>query len=403
MNAEEKLIRARIQIQTRNPFFARLSLYLKFIEAKKSDESLGEHSCGIDNQGNLYYNPKWIEGLTDEQCIGLILHEIMHLSFLHLLRRGTRNFEGWNVSTDIAINKLLLDNNFQLPPNGLLPEGNSIDLRDLGLPQIIHDLDEKSAELIYDELKFRKGPGKGKGKGKGGFDNHIEGKEPTPKQKRKMEEEWLNRLEDAYVGARMKGNVPAGIERLMGKIHESKINWKTIFRRYVLSYIPYDYTYARPNKKSISAGYYLPDYLKEKIKVVIAIDTSGSIRDKEFADFKSEIIGMAKAYQSRIDMRLLCHDTDIREDLMVANGNIAKIMSLKAKGGGGTSHVEVFKFIEKNIPDCRVALFFTDGCSDLGSMPFKERFAKIFLITEGGSDGWAKGKPCKVIKYRGSK
>jgi hypothetical protein len=68
-----------------------------------------------------------------------------------------------------------------------LPEGNSINLRDLGLPQIIHDLDEKSAELIYDELKFRKGPGKGKGKGKGGFDNHIEGKEPTPKQKEYVE------------------------------------------------------------------------------------------------------------------------------------------------------------------------------------------------------------------------
>ena len=48
MKAEDKLIRARIQIQRKNPFFAYLSLYLKFVESDEVD------SCAIDVNGNFF-------------------------------------------------------------------------------------------------------------------------------------------------------------------------------------------------------------------------------------------------------------------------------------------------------------------------------------------------------------
>lgn len=398
MNAEEKLIRARIQIQNRNPFFAYLSLYLKFneVKVKKGEpDPLDGNNAGVDSEGNLYYKAEWIESLSDEEVIGLILHEIMHLSFIHLLRRGTRNGFGWNVAADIAVNQIILDNNFQLPKGGILPDNNEIVI----FGQKITDLDKKSAELIFDELKLKTKQGNQPG-GQPGFDKHFEGDKLTPEEKKKLENDWLNRIEEAYVGAKMKGNVPSGIERLIGKIHEAQINWKTVLQRYILSYIPYDYTYAKPNKKSLSAGYYMPDYLKEKIKVVIAIDTSGSIGEKELSDFLSEIIGIAKAYQNRVDMRLLCHDTEVAEDLHVGNGNIEKIKQLKCKGGGGTSHKPVFEYIEKNIRDAKVAVFLTDGYSDLETMSFKERFGKIFVIIKGGTTEWAKKKPCHVVELK---
>ena len=59
MIAEEKLIRAKVQIQYRNPFFARLSLYLKFKEVKGNE--LEGNGAGVDSIGNLYYNAKWIK------------------------------------------------------------------------------------------------------------------------------------------------------------------------------------------------------------------------------------------------------------------------------------------------------------------------------------------------------
>ena len=403
LNAKDKLIRARIDIQNRNPFFAYLSLYLKYVESKSED--LDGNGAGIDADGNLHYDPKWIESLDDEECVGLILHEIMHLSFLHLLRRGNRHPFGWNICTDIAVNKIIIDNNFSLPSNGIIPEGNEITL----FGQTIYDLDKKPAEVLFDEFKQQqqpRGSGKGKGKGKGeedntpGFDKHMEGKQMSPDEVKEMENKWLNRIEEAYVGAKMRGQVPEGIERLIGKLHESRVNWKSLLQRYVMSYIPYDQCYSKPNKKSRSVGFYMPDYVKEKIKVAIAIDTSGSIGQKELTDFLSEIVGLSRAYQNRIDMRLICHDVEVHEDLKVDNGNIEKIKQLKAKGGGGTSHSPVFKYIEQNIPDCKVAIFFTDGDSDLEQMDFKERFAKIFLISEGGNDRWADKKNCRVIKSK---
>jgi len=392
LNAEDKLIRARIQIQSRNPFFAHLSLYLKFQEAKK--EELSGNGCGVDCEGNLYYVPKWIDGLSDEETIGLILHEIMHLSFLHLLRGGARNQMTWNIACDIAVNKIIQDNRFELPKCGILPDGNEIVLP---WGQTIVDLDKKPVEVIFDELKLPKKQGKCI---VFGFDKHMEGNK-TKEEKAKAENDWLNRVEEAYVGAKMRGELPAGIERLIGKLHESRVNWKTLLQKYIQSYIPYDYTYARPNKKSLSAGYYMPDYVKEKIEVCVGIDTSGSIGQKELVDFVSEITGLARAYQNRADIHIICHDVDVHNDLRVANGNVEKIKHLQIKGGGGTSHKPIFEHISQKHRNCRVAVFLTDGCSDLQEVDFnKARFGKIFLISEGGMTDQLKGKNCSIIELK---
>jgi predicted metal-dependent peptidase len=397
--AEDKLTRARIQIQYRNPFFARLSLYLKFVETNSKE--LDGNGAGVDADGNLYYDPKWIKELSDEQTIGLILHEIMHLSFLHLLRRGNRAPIKWNIACDIAVNKIIQDNNFELPEGGINPDGNQIKI----FAQTIKDLDKKTVEIIYDELKIKEihikigMKGNGKGAQGRGFDKHMEGSQ-TKEEKQKQENEWLNRVEEAYVGAKMRGELPAGIERLIGKLHESKVNWRSMLQRYLTSYIPYDYTYARPNKKSISAGYYMPDYIKEKIEVCVGIDTSGSIGEKELNDFISEIVGLARVYQNRVDMNIICHDVDVQNDLRVTNGSIYKIKDIKIKGGGGTSHKPIFEYINTKHKNCRVAVFLTDGYSDLNRVDFSPKFGKIFIISEGGDASQLKKKECKIIELK---
>ena len=54
LTADDKLKRARIQIQRRNPFFAYLSLYLKFHEDSANSESIG-----VSPTGDIYYNKKF--------------------------------------------------------------------------------------------------------------------------------------------------------------------------------------------------------------------------------------------------------------------------------------------------------------------------------------------------------
>jgi len=404
MNIEDKIKRARIQIQQRNSFFAYLSLYLKFKESKDLPDYAG---CGVDIRGNFYYKEEFIKKLSDEELQGVIIHEILHLSLLHLLRLGTRQQLKFNVCADIVVNQLILDNNFKLPKDSILPQNNEVKV----WGQIIKDTNKKVAEEIYDELKESKqnknGKGNQNGQGtdennqEGRFDKHFVGDENgevlTENEKKAIQKEWNNRTEEALTISKMKGDLPRGIERIVGRLKESKINWKSLLNQFIIKQIPYDFTWNKPNKKSISVGTYMPDVLKEKISIVIGIDVSGSIGQEELTDFLSEIIGIARAYQERINMRLITHECSVVNDYEIRNGSIEKIKALEINGGGGTSHKEIFDFIKENERECKCAIFLTDGYSDCDEIEFNEYpFNKIFVISKGGTDNQIKDK-CKII------
>ena len=421
--AEEKLIKARIKLQARNPFFSYLSLFLKFVNDKNN--RLPEYAgMGVSPDGTLTYKDDFVNELNDEECIGVLTHEICHLAFLHLVRRGSRDGEKWNIAVDLAVNSILKENGFELPKNGIIPQNNMFDFP-IGLFKKafrIENVNQKTAEEIYEELpelNYQNGNGQGKqGNGQGnmkvkcnGFDKHEEenqdkdGKskgKPSQAEKQELENEWLNRLEEAYVSAKQRGKLPMGMERYIDEIKKSQINWKVLLQRLIQSTIPIDFTYMRRGKKSIATKTYLPSVIKEKIDVCIGIDLSGSIGKEELTEFMSEVIGISKAYQNSITMRLLTHDIEVHNDYEITNGNIQKIKELKLKGGGGTSHEPIFKYINEKVRDCKAVVFFTDGYSDLENIDFnKHKWKKIFIINKQGNDDYLKGRSdCVCIKMK---
>lgn len=413
MEACDKLVRGRIKIQKTNPFFAYLSLYLKFKESKDLPEWAG---AGITPDGTFFYKKEFIEKLDDDEMIGVLIHEILHISLLHLLRLGNRTPEKWNLAADTTANQIIKDNNYRLPEGCILSDDeNKVNI----FGQIIENCNKKTTEEIYDELKikFKKykigirvnGNGKGNngkdGQNKNqGFDVHYsKGKDGklSEEERTKLEKDWLNRVEEAYVTAKLRGNVPLGIERLIGKLHENKINWRSLLRRYIQSYIPQDFTYATCSKKSVSAGFYMPNVIKEKIDIIVGIDCSGSIGEKELIDFVSEIVGMARGFRGVLRVRILTHDVEVHSDYDVENGNVEKIKKIQIKGGGGTSHKGVFNHIKEKYKDCVLAVFLSDGYSDINEINFeKYNFDKIFVISENGDDTQLKKKRCKIIKLK---
>lgn len=392
--AEFKLTKTKIQLLKENPFYAYLSLFLKFKEDKTMD------TMGVDKDGNLYYSKEFVEGLSIDELKGVFIHEILHLSFLHLLRLGSRERLLWNIATDITANSIITQNNFNLPKGCFIPDSQD-KINVFG--QVIKDISTKTAEQIYDEFNVKVMHIKMKGCGgnsntqfpenakhenyEGSFDNHIQSEGMSESEKRDEENLWKGRVEEAYTSAKMRGDIPKGIERLIGKLHESQINWRTLLQRYILSYLPYDYTYSKPNKKSVSTGYYMPDYLKEKIKVVVAVDVSGSIGQEELNDFISEVVGMARAYRERITFRFLSHDTEVQSNYLIENGNIEKIKQIQIKGGGGTSHISTFDYIKEKEKETKVAVFFTDGYSDLEQIKFRDYpFYPIIVLSKNSNN-----------------
>lgn len=179
-------------------------------------------------------------------------------------------------------------------------------------------------------------------------------------ERKKLGTELNEKIRTAYASAKHRGNMPAGLERIVEEILESKKDWKSLLQVAITETMPFEPSYARPDKKSFASGYYIPHVRKESVEVIVAIDTSGSIRNKELSEFRAVIIAMARQCHN-INMTVLICDAKVHRVYPVKNGSIKDIMKIKPEGGGGTSHVPVYEWCKKNKQNVRLLINFTDG------------------------------------------
>ena len=90
----DKLIRSRIQLLMKFPFFGTLALNFKLIENNQIQ------TAATDGK-DFYYNKDFVGGLSDGEIAFLIAHEVMHCALGHLWRRGSRNHEKFNIAAII--------------------------------------------------------------------------------------------------------------------------------------------------------------------------------------------------------------------------------------------------------------------------------------------------------------
>ncbi|MEK6883819.1 MAG: VWA-like domain-containing protein, partial [Nanoarchaeota archaeon] len=135
--------------------------------------------------------------------------------------------------------------------------------------------------------------------------------------------------------------------------------------------------------KTISAGYFVPSVVRENIKIVIHVDISGSIGQRDYDDAIAEILGIGRSFEN-ISMIIIFADCGrIKEEnvLEVTNGNIETITEKKVKGGGGTEHTSTFRYIDENIHDCKLLISITDGYSDIERLSQPD-FNVIWIISK---------------------
>jgi predicted metal-dependent peptidase len=365
----EKIVKAKIQLQSESPFFSHLIMNMSLIEDKNIP------SMGVNFNGDARYNPEWVETLTSKQLKGVLCHEVMHVALIHLLRLGKRNHRTWNIATDMMINSMILKDGFELPDGALLPKDHAkvkyvFDLPDGPLEIDVH---EKVAEQIYEELleklpkcdcdchgssnnngnseddnsNSESGDGNTSQDSTGcqsgnccpcdgyGFDEHEYGQDLSEAEKQSIEKEWKGRLVDAATAAKARGNLPGHLGRLVDELLHPKLNWKALLYQYITKDILYNFTYSKPGKRSYSTGVYMPSEVKENLNIVVTIDTSGSISSKEYTEFMSEVIGIANAFE-QINMDVLHWDTKVRKETKVTRNNQKELIEGEIPGGGGT-------------------------------------------------------------------
>jgi len=410
LNITDRITREVIQLTDSQPFWAYLILKLRISE-DTNDLLPSYGSVGINAKGELLYKKKWMEECSDSEIRFVLAHEVGHLVFGHLLRLDARDPMTWNIATDCVLNKILKDNGFDVftkdknrPEHGCICPDKNDEIVLFG--KTIENVSSLNAETLYDSLPIKKkqsqnGYGeKGKGsngdKGKGnssngdndrdepcnGFDVHNYSK-MSENEKQKFENDWKNNVAEAATHAKMKGQLPAGMESIIGNILNPKLNWKHIILKYVKNSIPFDSSFSKPNKKFLANGIILPGTVKEAVEIVVHLDVSGSISDKEMNDFLAEMKGVAKAHRN-VKMTVIQADMQINDVSDITTRSIGELNNYKRKGYGGTSHVCVFDYIKDNIPSCKLLISFTDGYSDMDSIS-RPNYDVIWGLTKGST------------------
>jgi predicted metal-dependent peptidase len=111
-----------------------------------------------------------------------------------------------------------------------------------------------------------------------------------------------------------------------------------------------------PNKKYIYTGFYLPSAISETFNLVVAIDSSGSIDDELLSMFLSELNYLMLSV-AKYKIELLVCDDKIHSHNTFYTGDE---LDVEVKGGGATDFRPVFEYVEENLENTNLLLYFSD-------------------------------------------
>lgn len=346
MNATQKLISARTSLVLDEPFFGALALGIEL------REDPGCKTAWTDGR-SLGYDPKFIESLSHAQTCALIAHEVMHCAAGHPWRRDARGMKKWNLACDKAINTLLKDAAFTLPPDGYYAEGQEIG---------------KSAEWIYARLLDPPPDGGEGGEGDGAgsdsqpnplgeFRDAPAGGDPATGEAAPSEADWQQAVQQAAAAAKSRGKLPTALDRFAGEAAKSRVDWRSVLRRFITERAQADYSWSRPNRRYLASGLYLPSLESTELgEIAIAIDTSGSIDDVALKTARAELEAVIDECQPSA-VSVYYADAEVARADRFERG---EPLVWRPRGGGGTDFRPVFEACEHAESQAACLVYITD-------------------------------------------
>ena len=353
MDGLEEFTKARSQLVLTNPFFGTLSLRLKPIP----DESI---ATACTNGEYIKYNPKWFLRLREQERIGLIAHEVMHVALFHMIRRDNRDLVRWNIAGDYVINGALIKSNFILPHTELID------------PQY----DDMSTDNVYallpEDIKDGAGPGdvllvsSDDPGGCGSVVDHPSVSDGSATGKFEAEIEVA--VQQAADIAKAMGKLPGHLQTLIEKALAPKVDWKMALARFLRAKNKSDFTWIKPNRRFISRGLYLPSLHTPCLEeIAVAVDTSGSVSEDELLQFTGEITSILH-YTNPERIHFLQCDTEVRSDDEYTRESLP--LKITYKGRGGTAFSPVTEYINEKHPGVSALVYLTDlESSNFGDQP----------------------------------
>jgi len=372
--ARELLVGARIGLLLRHSFFGNLATRMKLVNA---DEWC---STAATDGITFYYNSRFIKMLKPKEIEFLFGHEVLHVVYDHMGRRGDRDPQIWNIADDYAVNAdlkrhhvgqfittvpCLYETKYDGKPaeeiyDDLMKNVKRINVDDL-IEQLLDDhMDGDDGD--NDSEEGNDGEKKGKGK---------RPKQMTPEERERARQE----IKQAIIGAAQSaeaGTIPKSVERLIQQHTNPVMPWRELIQTNLTSAIRTDFSWMRPSRRGWHSDAIMPGMTPgEEIDVVVSIDMSGSISNKQAQAFLGEIGGMMSSFDG-YKVHVFCFDTETYNPKDFSSENMDSIENYEPMGGGGTDFDCIFTYLKENAIEPKRLIVFTDGypCGSWGDADY---------------------------------
>jgi predicted metal-dependent peptidase len=189
----------------------------------------------------------------------------------------------------------------------------------------------------------------------------------SPAEKEQQAAEWKDKVAQAAQAAKMMGKMSAGLERLVTEVLQPKVDWRDVWYRFFQRCKDDTRSYARPNRRFLAQGMYLPSASGETLgEVLFAIDCSGSINQQTIDQFAAEI-RITKDDFNPMAIHLVYFDSEVSHYERFGRDDD---LHVEPHGGGGTDFAPVFEFIKERQIEPIAIVFLTDlCCNSFGEQP----------------------------------
>jgi predicted metal-dependent peptidase len=334
----------------------------------------------------LLFNPEFFDGLTTEEIIAVLVHEICHVRFGHTERfneSGWIDHERANRSMDREINPIVRNAGYTLPADGCWPSQ-------------INQPEGRSWEEYYphetDQTKTGGGKQPGKQPGESGTPVigdgcHAAGSlvekyaadllDSTDGDLAKLAEEISQQVDDSTLQSKIKeptkspkaGN-QTGNQNLKVVVEvATNQRWQEVVVGLIATRAAGESIadWSRPGRRSFSTGIYRPSRKKiNGFRLALVLDVSGSCV-RFFSAWQAMARELVEDVREITELEILYHDTGVTRQ-EVWSRRTGEEVTISARGGGGTAFTEVLETVETL--DVDGAVLFTDsegswpqGCS----------------------------------------
>ena len=315
-------------------------------------------TAGVSKNGigvQLAVNPEFFDNLNELHRIGLLKHELLHISFGHLIMRDKfPNHKLFNIAADLEINQYI--DNAYLPEGGITMEmfkDLNLDAR-AGTTYYYEKLDEADKDGQCQTLQSLLNQMDGDSQ----YDHKTwdEFEELTEAEKKLIQKQVEHQLkETAEQTEKRRGNIPGELANLISRlrtIEPPSFDWKGYLKRFVGNS---SISYTKKLRRKYNKRYIENPGLKIKFKnnILVGVDTSGSVSNKELKEFMNELVHMHKTGHK---ITVAQCDTQINS---VEEFNPRKDWEIK--GRGGTDFQPVIDLFNKKKGVFTALIYLTDG------------------------------------------